>query len=671
MENAVLCEARFGLGCRMIALDQIKECIQARQDFVVQGGAGSGKTETLKEILAHIADSQPSATAACITLTNKAADEIKNRVGDHYHISTIHSFLHSLIDVFRSNIRSVLPIVFLLEPLVVADEGQVQIAHDVYKKKYGKFAALRYRFDKFKFDKVVGKVVYDKDPRKFVATLSNEINSLNESLSAAIALADLSKIRYNESSYNSIRNFSYGHDGLLKVAAALIERYPKLRRVLADRFDFIFVDEYQDTSPSIVGVLIDIIGRSTKATIGLFGDSMQGIYEDGIGDVEKYVASGALRKIEKEDNFRCSQQVIKFLNTLRLDTLRQEVALKARADGTIEHLADRQGGVNLIYAIAPEGAKKDKQTYLLKLKALISKANAAGEAKYLMLTNKSIAGEVGFLELYEIFTERYGQERGDEMERVLSVLQFDELALLCTLHKNKESNELIVRVKKQGYLLNSKSDKERLHSSINLIACSKLSAIETIENAFRYGLLSKSDSFTAFVDYKDEFLDGLKKDGVFQDFIADKAVGVTTALKMTAAGRAMDEYLFEELNRRDKKRIFYEALFSKSAKFSDVLNYYSYLNDEKPYITMHKTKGTGISEVIVVLDEYYWRDYDFKNVLIAGFGAERPMDRKLVYVACSRAVKNLTCVRLISNDEEDALLTAAFTSTQKFDFATL
>jgi DNA helicase-2/ATP-dependent DNA helicase PcrA len=302
---------------------------------------------------------------------------------------------------------------------------------------------------------------------------------------------------------------------------------------------------------------------------------------------------------------------------------------------------------------------------------LIAKANLAGEAKYLMLTNKSIAGEVGFLELYEIFTERYGQERGDEMERVLSVLQFDELTRLCTLHRSKEYNELITKVKNQGFLLNSKRDKERLYANIDAVATSKLSAIETIEAAFKCGLLSRSDAFTAFVEYKDEFLAGLKLDEVFQTFLVDKKAGANTALRMIAAGRVMDEYLFEELNRKDKRRKFYEVLFSNAAEFTEVLNYFDYLNDEKPFITMHKTKGTGIPEVIVVLDEYYWRDYDFRNILTKGFSGEQIMDRKLVYVACSRAIKNLTCVRLISSDEEEALLAAAFSSIQKFDFAKL
>ena len=53
------------------ALDLCKECIDSHRSFVLQGGAGSGKTESLKELLLYIKQSQPQARVACITHTNK------------------------------------------------------------------------------------------------------------------------------------------------------------------------------------------------------------------------------------------------------------------------------------------------------------------------------------------------------------------------------------------------------------------------------------------------------------------------------------------------------------------------------------------------------------------------------------------------------------------------
>ncbi|UZJ64673.1 AAA family ATPase [Sphingobacterium sp. KU25419] len=60
--------------------------------FVLQGGAGSGKTESLKQIIHYISENHPTKKIVCITHTNLAADEIKHRVNNPKHkISTIHS----------------------------------------------------------------------------------------------------------------------------------------------------------------------------------------------------------------------------------------------------------------------------------------------------------------------------------------------------------------------------------------------------------------------------------------------------------------------------------------------------------------------------------------------------------------------------------------------------
>lgn len=68
----------------MTPLDSIKQCIEDKKCFVLQGGAGSGKTETLKNVLEYISENHPNKKVACITHTNLAVDEIKSRVGDKY-----------------------------------------------------------------------------------------------------------------------------------------------------------------------------------------------------------------------------------------------------------------------------------------------------------------------------------------------------------------------------------------------------------------------------------------------------------------------------------------------------------------------------------------------------------------------------------------------------------
>lgn len=76
---------------------------------------------------------------------------------------------------------------------------------------------------------------------------------------------------------------------------------------------------------------------------------------------------------------------------------------------------------------------------------------------------------------------------------------------------------------------------------------------------------------------------------------------------------------------------------------------------------MHKTKGSGIENVLVVLDEYFWSKYDFKTVFSNDHNLEKKkISEQLFYVACSRAKTNLRCVRLVSTEEEEEAITQFF-----------
>ena len=63
-----------------------------------------------------------------------------------------------------------------------------------------------------------------------------------------------------------------------------------------------------------------------------------------------------------------------------------------------------------------------------------------------------------------------------------------------------------------------------------------------------------------------------------------------------------------------KQESFAHAVSSNEFKFSEVLKYGKYLNEETEYITMHKTKGTSIDSVVVVMEEFYWSQYKFSSI---------------------------------------------------------
>lgn len=661
-------------------IDNIKECIEAKRNFVLQGGAGSGKTETLKQVLEFISNTYPEKKIACITHTNLAVDEIKSRVGNQYTICTIHSFLNSLIKDFKKNIHQVIYEIFKLNLVERAalsnypnETEQKKAEHEKYKKAYEKYSTKLFSLKKERTDKVEGKRVYDSDPERYNNVLNPKIETLNAEILEKIKANDFNLIKYNETRFDNFEELSFGHDSLLKISFLLFEKYEILGRIIKDRFDFIFIDEYQDTNAKIVEIFLKKVPKDEKLTIGLFGDSMQAIYEDGVGDVEEYVQSGDLIKIIKEDNYRCSEQVVGFINQIRNDGLEQKVAFKIK-EGNLENISNRQGSVKLYYSIYNDkpnmfSDRAVKDNYLTALNTLVNKAQTDLEgAKSLMLTNKSISSEVGFKNLYDVYNARFSEVH-EKIEKDLVRLQLFDLAVLCNEYTSvkRNSNFILTELKKSGYPFQSIEDKVKIKEFFEQIINSNKSAIETIELSFTNKILKKADRYSDFLIKKENFLNDMTGNEEFQNFKTLYNSGQNTFIRMSTTLTEISDDEFKELERLVKKEVFYNDLFSDKIKFSEILSYYKYINEETSYITMHKTKGSGIDNVLVVMDEYFWAKYNFKSVFDSkeADAKKKLINQKLFYVACSRAKNNLSCVRLISDDEEENI-TKCFTNIIKF-----
>ncbi len=645
---------------KMKPLERIYKCIDEDKSFVLQGGAGSGKTETLKQTLQYVSKEHPNKKVACITHTNLAVDEIKERVGDGYTISTIHSFLHSLIKDYKKNIHKVIFELFKLEKIerlgienYTDEKEQNKEEHSKYKDKiYEKYASKLYTVKNESADKVIGKREYDKDPDKYNKELNIKIDELNQIMQDEIKEKDFNQIEYNDTRFDSYKDLTYGHDGLLEIVSLLFIKYPRLKKILQDKYDFIFIDEYQDTHEKIIDIFI---GKNPQ--VGLFGDYMQSIYEDGIGDVKKYIEDSKLEEIVKEDNYRCSEQVVEFINKLRNDDLKQKVALKKD-----ERLSDRQGEVHFFYSIYDNkphtrSKQEEKDNYINILNELITKINKHNKFKNLMLTNKSISIEADFKNLYEVFNTRFPNEPKEQIDKVLTKLHFLDLYELCNAFEVQDYNFILTKLKKNGFAIKSIDDKKRIAESIEDIIDSKLGAIETLQKAFDCQLIKKSEKFNEYIKIKDDYLKNLETNQEYKDFKTDYKTGANTYTKMKKKIENIEEKDFDNLKREVKREDFYTDLFSDKIKFNEIINYFKYINEETEYITMHKTKGSSIDDVTVVLDEYFWSKYNFKALYDLNVSEKMKIKtQKLFYVACSRAEKNLNCVRLIESDEEEKLL---------------
>ncbi|MDI1355316.1 MAG: AAA family ATPase [bacterium] len=662
-------------------IDLIIECIVKSENFVLQGGAGSGKTETLKQVLQFLSKNYPDKKIACITHTNLAVDEIVHRVGNQYTICTIHSFLNSLIKDFKKNIHQVIYEIFKVENMVrlpiesyTDEKTQKKEEHEKYKRIYEKYSTKLFSIKKESASKVHGKREYDLNPEQFNQALNLSISELNNEILELIKQKDYNKIRYNESKFDDFKELSYGHDSLINLSILLFAKFSLLGKIVQDKYDFIFIDEYQDTSEGIVDIFLNKIPDNKKSVIGLFGDSMQAIYEDGIGDVESYVSSGHLKKIIKEDNYRCSQQVIGFINQIRNDKLEQQVAFKVVNDD-IESIEDRQGIVKLFYSIYNDKPTAFsgidlKTNYLNSLNKLIKMAqDDLEDSKCLMLTNKSISAELEFKNLYDVFNSRFS-EVNEKIEKDLTRLQLFDLAALCNAFVTapRNYNFILSELKKSGFAIKSIADKSRISEFFQHIINTNMGLHEALLYSFDKQILKKADKYSEYINRKDLFLAETLTNNFYQNFKTQYSNGNNTFSRISAVLTDITEEEFKDNERIFKKERFYNDLFSNRIKFTEVLNYYSFLNEESSYITMHKTKGSGINNVLVVLDEYFWSKYNFKTIFdpLESDITKKLNNQKLFYVACSRAKRNLTCVKLISSDEE-ANVNSFFVTAIKVD----
>ena len=85
------------------------QCIKNGENFILEGGAGSGKTYSLISLINALTEKSPDIKIVCITYTNNAVVEILSRIeNENLWVSTIHEFIWNLIRKYQNEIKDVL-----------------------------------------------------------------------------------------------------------------------------------------------------------------------------------------------------------------------------------------------------------------------------------------------------------------------------------------------------------------------------------------------------------------------------------------------------------------------------------------------------------------------------------------------------------------------------------
>ena len=300
-------------------MDLLKDLNEAQQQAVsyidgpslVIAGAGSGKTRVLTYKIAYLLQQgmKPWSIMA-LTFTNKAAREMKERIGklvgndlaQHLYMGTFHS-------IFSRILRAEAEHIGFNSNFTIYDESDSRSLIKAIVKEKGldektyKPAAVHAKISKAK-NNLMSAEAYDADADIFMQNKRSNMEKMGEV--------------YREYVQRCKQANAMDFDDLLLLTFQLFRDHEEVRRKYAERFDFILVDEYQDTNHVQMSIVMQLCRE--KLRVCAVGDDSQSIYSfrganiDNILNFQRQLPGTRLFKLEQ--NYRSTQTIVEAANSL-------------------------------------------------------------------------------------------------------------------------------------------------------------------------------------------------------------------------------------------------------------------------------------------------------------------------------------------------------------------
>ncbi|MEA4868956.1 ATP-dependent DNA helicase PcrA [bioreactor metagenome] len=278
--------------------------------FLVLASAGSGKTRVLTERVKRLSESSTGKILA-ITFTNKAAAEIKERLGSsdkinkNVFIGTFHSFCQSILELrFKLLGYKKMPHIF--------DEDSDRI--ELIKEAIESIPYYKEIYDDLDSKQ---KNQYTYNALQFISTVKRELISPDE----LVEESEDEELKYLFKNYQDLlrSNNAIDFDDIIKLVYDLFTNNEAVASLYRKAYSFICIDECQDLNKLQYFLLKSICGETVK-NVMMVGDPNQSIYgfngststfmqQDFINDFNATV-------IELDENYRCSRAVIEASNIL-------------------------------------------------------------------------------------------------------------------------------------------------------------------------------------------------------------------------------------------------------------------------------------------------------------------------------------------------------------------
>lgn len=595
---------------------RLRECIRAqqRQSFVMVAGAGSGKTTSFIKALAAIIGEHGSLLkrkrqrVACITYTEIAAGEIWAEIGNNplVHVSTIHSFLWTIVKSFQGDIRN-------------------WVARRI-DEKIDELRAAAAAFG----------------PRVQVRTREKNRRDIVRYELHRTRIASVPSFRYGTGS--DYLKGVLGHDDIIKMVPQFLTERALFRTLIGQQFPFVLVDESQDTTQSVVDAL-KAIERQMRPQfcLGFFGDPMQRIYATGIG---KVAPEEGWLSISKPENFRCPTKVLAVANAIRRDGdgLVQVRGRTVEVDGVPRPVT----GTARMFVLPADGRRDERLGAVREWIAHRNDdptwlSNRAASVKILVIVHRMAAVRLGFADLYSSLNDKAPEAFANGFldatawplrpfisfvmplsDAIMKGLEFETMTILRNNCPLLAGDRDALQRQNVAQLLG-----ELRASTRRLVEMMRPEAGATNRDVLQFlrdaQLVTLDPRLLAYLEERPPA--HAQEEGADDDEEASREIA------------AMDAFL--------------------RCRASQFWGYREYMNEQSPFSTQQGVKGAEFPKVLVVLDDEEGTHVQFSYDKYFGIkppsardqenireGKETSIERtrRLFYVCCTRALTDLAVV---------------------------
>ncbi|HEC2158507.1 DNA helicase PcrA [Staphylococcus delphini] len=335
--------------------------------LLIMAGAGSGKTRVLTHRIAYLLDEKDVSpyNILAITFTNKAAKEMKERVqalvGEEAEVIWMSTFHSMCVRILR---RDADRIGIERNFTIIDPTDQKSVIKDVLKRE---------NIDPKKYE-----------PRIFIGEISKLKNDLLTPAKAEAEAHDfysrMVATVYKGYQQQLVRNQALDFDDLIMTTIRLFERVPDVLDFYQNKFQYIHVDEYQDTNTAQY-TLVNMLAQKFK-NLCVVGDSDQSIYGWRGANIHNILSFENdypnARTIFLEQNYRSTKTILQAANeVIRHNTERKPKGLwTANQQGEKIHYYEAMSERDETEYVVREIFKQQKKGKRYKDMAVLYRTNA-------------------------------------------------------------------------------------------------------------------------------------------------------------------------------------------------------------------------------------------------------------------------------------------------------